>query len=313
MKRIHKLSVDEHYVRPQMAWEQMKAAQNIGQTVYIYGTTGTGKTSFAAYFLARKQYCYLSVADTDVIKMAEIISEKPEQKIFVIDDLYLVETQEEKNAFEQLIDALSIRKDLWVYYNTSVYDQWCVELQEFLSAVSIVEQFDLSLAQQITKNKDVGKLIQQAQKTGNFLIEIRKKEQSVYELRTPMKYSMRRRLSARYSQDYINELYYSAGNSYEMEGNVREALRMYEMCHNETGISRILIENERGKDFCEWSRKDRELAGSIGKIVTLVLGKYGKGLVNLALAESFFEKGGDDYEVASLAGKGSTFMEACIC
>ena len=64
-KRINKLSMDEHYVRPQAAWNQMKAARNTGQTVYIYGTTGTGKTSFVADFLARKQYGYLSVADTD--------------------------------------------------------------------------------------------------------------------------------------------------------------------------------------------------------------------------------------------------------
>ena len=40
---------------------------------------------------------------------------------------------------------------------------------------------------------------------------------------------MRRRISAKYSQDYIKELYYSAGNCYEIEGNVPEALRMYEM------------------------------------------------------------------------------------
>lgn len=60
-----------------------------------------------------------------------------------------------------------------------------------------------------------------------------------------MKYSMHRWLQTRYSQDYINELYYSAGNSYEMEGNVPKALQMYEMCHNEAGISRILIWNMR--------------------------------------------------------------------
>lgn len=59
-----------------------------------------------------------------------------------------------------------------------------------------------------------------------------------------------------------------------------------------------------GKDFCEWSRKDRELAGSIGKIVEFVLGKYGKGLIPLALAESFLEKGQDDYEVMALIQKG---------
>ena len=65
-----------------------------------------------------------------------------------------------------------------------------------------------------------------------------------------------------------------------------------------------------GKDFCEWSKHDRELAKSMGKIVEFVLGKYGKGLVNLALAESFFEKGGDNYEVATLANKGRMQAEA---
>ncbi len=59
-----------------------------------------------------------------------------------------------------------------------------------------------------------------------------------------------------------------------------------------------------GKDFCEWSKKDKELAATMGKIVELVLGKHGKGLVNIALAESYFEKGMDNYEVLSLAEKG---------
>ena len=65
-----------------------------------------------------------------------------------------------------------------------------------------------------------------------------------------------------------------------------------------------------GKDFCDWSKKDRELAGTIGKAVEIVLGKYGKGLVNLALSESLLEKGGDNYEVASLANKGRMQAEA---
>ncbi|MCI7758721.1 MAG: LuxR C-terminal-related transcriptional regulator [[Eubacterium] saphenum] len=58
-----------------------------------------------------------------------------------------------------------------------------------------------------------------------------------------------------------------------------------------------------GKDFCEWSKHDREITVSAGKIVCTFLGKYGKGLVNAALAESFFEKGGDPYEVISLVSK----------
>ena len=56
-----------------------------------------------------------------------------------------------------------------------------------------------------------------------------------------------------------------------------------------------------GKDFCDWSKHDNELAASIGKMVEFVLGKYGKGLVSLALAESYLEKGMDGYRVMTLA------------
>ncbi|MDO4340619.1 MAG: LuxR C-terminal-related transcriptional regulator [Eubacteriales bacterium] len=64
-----------------------------------------------------------------------------------------------------------------------------------------------------------------------------------------------------------------------------------------------------GKDFCEWSKKDKELAAGIGKVVELVLGKYGKGLVPLALAESSLEKGEDGFEVMRLAEKGRISAE----
>lgn len=65
-----------------------------------------------------------------------------------------------------------------------------------------------------------------------------------------------------------------------------------------------------GKDFCEWSKKDKELAASIGRVLTLVLGRYGKGLISLALAESGFEKGEDHYEVETLAVQGRMEAEA---
>lgn len=59
-----------------------------------------------------------------------------------------------------------------------------------------------------------------------------------------------------------------------------------------------------GKDFCEWSKWDTELALTIGKPVEFVLEKYGKGLVYLALAESYLEKGKDIFEIFSKAEKG---------
>ena len=59
-----------------------------------------------------------------------------------------------------------------------------------------------------------------------------------------------------------------------------------------------------GKDFCEWSKRDTELALTIGKSVEFVLEKYGKGLVYLALAESYLEKGKNIFEIFSKAEKG---------
>lgn len=46
-----------------------------------------------------------------------------------------------------------------------------------------------------------------------------------------------------------------------------------------------------GLDFCEWSKNDKELSVLMKKPIEVVLGKYGAGLINIALAESGFEKG----------------------
>lgn len=121
-KKVHKPVVDEYYVRPQAAWEQMKAAQNTRQTVYIYGATGTGKTSFVADFLARKRYCYIDLAETGISEIAEVVQEKTDtahekahaQMIFVIDNLHVLDTQEDRSVCGQLIEELSGRKDIWL-------------------------------------------------------------------------------------------------------------------------------------------------------------------------------------------------------
>ena len=53
-----------------------------------------------------------------------------------------------------------------------------------------------------------------------------------------------------------------------------------------------------GLDFCEWSKSDTQIARFMGKPLETILGKFGKGLVTIALAESGFEKATmDPYEV----------------
>lgn len=66
-----------------------------------------------------------------------------------------------------------------------------------------------------------------------------------------------------------------------------------------------------GKDFCDWSRIDKELAVIMRKPIEIVLKEYGVGLVDIALAESCFEKGEmDDYSVLSLLNNGYSMAEA---
>ena len=65
-----------------------------------------------------------------------------------------------------------------------------------------------------------------------------------------------------------------------------------------------------GKDFCEWSKRDREILRTTGKVLSTVLGSHGKGFVSLGLAESFYEKGGDSYEISNLISKAKNQIEA---
>lgn len=64
-----------------------------------------------------------------------------------------------------------------------------------------------------------------------------------------------------------------------------------------------------GKDFSEWSRHDRALASSLGPIVSRALGKYGRGLVPLALAESQYEKAGDPTEIVTWVSQGQMLAQ----
>lgn len=65
-----------------------------------------------------------------------------------------------------------------------------------------------------------------------------------------------------------------------------------------------------GKDFCEWSKNDKKIAATAGSLISAFLGKYGRGLVNAALAESFFEKGGNPYDIMSRVSRARMEAEA---
>ncbi len=516
---------DTRYFRPKKALKKMKLAQSLGQTVYLCGVTGLGKTTFVKNYLGRRKYQYYSAED--YVNWDFQMPEEGEEQTIVIDDLYLLTSPELREEFYPVLETLIERREVWLilisrcqiprwlmslyvnylfcvisekdllldreeqdayfeswgvypgeriservwregnghpvalrvlvlellrsglgsrgsdvdsqekiyqqsrermwdYLETHVYDQWALELQEFLMEMSVVEKFDIPMAQRITGKKNVEQLLEQAMEIGDFII----KKGAVYQYKNAFLESMRRRLKRNMKEERIHRLYCNVGYCYEMRGEISKALEAYASCQDEDEVSRLLIANARenpahghyfelrryylslseetiresavliscmsmlqsirmnveeserwyeelkvyaakhtgsakkeaqsrllyldiglphrgiiqmtdifrhantlirerriflpefsvtsnlpsqmngGKDFCEWSRRDKELAVSIGKIVTFVLGKYGKGLVSLALAESFLEKGMDSYEIVSLAEKGRMQAES---
>lgn len=58
-----------------------------------------------------------------------------------------------------------------------------------------------------------------------------------------------------------------------------------------------------GKDFCQWTKKDEFVAATAGKMIQSLVGEFGRGLVSIALAESFYEKGKEAYAVVSQIAK----------
>lgn len=324
-----------------------------------------------------------------------------------------------------------VEDEMCNYLEYHVYDNWDVEMQEFLMEISVVDEFTTKQAEMITGRSDSELLIERAKWLGNFMTSRMDKDGNTqYQLQFHMRVSMRRRLKRKYEKERIRGLYENAGLFYRLNGDIRKALEMYENTGVTERIVSILVDNARhaansgyyydlkkyylelpdhviekspelmcgmsmlqslllnpdeserwydrlklyadenqgsarknakglllyldiglphrgsvdvlkllksaytmvfnkevriqewsvtsnlpsmmngGKDFCEWSKRDRELASKVGRIVEFVLGKYGKGLVNLALAESFLEKSGDNYEVATLAAKGRMQAEA---
>ena len=327
--------------------------------------------------------------------------------------------------------ARRVVEEMCNYLEYHVYDNWDIEMQEFLMEISVVDDFTTKQAEMITGRSDSGVLIERAKWLGNFMISwIDADGSNRYQLQYHMRVSMRRRLARKYEKEQMRALYENAGLFFRLNGEISQALNMYEKAQATEQIVSILVDNARkapnlgyyydlkdyylklhdqlvskspelmsamsmlqslllnpeeserwydglkqyeqnsqgsahknakslrifldislphrgsvevmqllklayimvfnkeirlpefsvtanlpslmngGKDFCEWSKKDRELVATLGKTFDIVLGKYGKDMVNLALAESFLEKAGDNYEIATLAAKGRIQAEA---
>lgn len=317
------------------------------------------------------------------------------------------------------------------YLEHHVYDRWEVNIQEFLTEISIVDVFTEEMARYITGRADLSRLLERIRWRGNFLnVSLTKDKRYLYALKPGMRKSINMRLHRKYKKERIRNLYVNAGMYYRIHNQPVKALQMYEAVDARDRIIDMLEDNARmapgkayfyelreyyldlseeevlespylmegmcmlqalllnpeesekwytalseygrdqkgskkkdirsrllyldlallhrgsvdfvtllknantllgkrevalteftitsnlpsilngGKDLTDLTKNDRELAGSIGKVLEAVFGKHGKSLVNLGLAESLLEKGGDSFEIASYVARGRMQAES---
>lgn len=343
-------------------------------------------------------------------ELCERIRQQSEGNGFAVQSMAL-KLREGKSFDPEVIEETT--RSFSAYLETHMIQNLEEEILEFLLQVSVVDEFNLELAEYITGNETVAAVIEKTQESGNFLFEA----DGIYRIRPQLLTALRSYIRKSYGTHYRNKACYNAGLYYETHGDLLHALQMYEQSNHPNRIRNILIRNSRrnpatgfyyeirqyyknlkeeevadqpvllsalsmlysillcpeeseywyqklkdfsrnagggakkeaiarlayldiglphrgtaglveivkhlagsvlsrelvlpefsvtsnlpsvmngGKDFCNWSLKDKELAATIGLPLSMLLGKYGKGLVNEALGESFFEKGIDDFSV----------------
>jgi LuxR family maltose regulon positive regulatory protein len=145
MKRIEQKPVhdgrtlDENYLPPEAALHKLARAREQGQTVYLHGVMGTGKTSLMTYFLKDHAFAYYSAIRAEA---ADLLAELHASSPFavVIDDLEVL-TEDRREAFYLAVERLIRRKDVWlVLISRSMMPRWLAPLYVYYPFVEIGEK-----------------------------------------------------------------------------------------------------------------------------------------------------------------------------
>ena len=131
--------MDKGYIAPEAALKKLRAARSLGQTVYIYGATGYGKTELVRQYLKSRRYRYISCGE-DATVLTALAEDAPEgmpdgepqmpdgmppgrkgdrkkkdaenepRTVVVLDDLHLLKS----GAGRKAVLALTEREDVWL-------------------------------------------------------------------------------------------------------------------------------------------------------------------------------------------------------
>ena len=113
--------MEKGYIAPEAALKKLRAAKGLGQTVYIYGATGYGKTALVKQYLSKRRYHYISCAEdaAELVNAAEEVGEKGKENLLsdkgakaqtavVVDDLHLLRNAQGRRAVLSLVECRGI-------------------------------------------------------------------------------------------------------------------------------------------------------------------------------------------------------------
>lgn len=127
------------------------------------------------------------------------------------------------------------------YLENNVINQWDADIQQFLMKVSIVDEFTGALAQEITGEDDVDKLLERSMNLGNFMVC----NEGVYRLRDVLIAALQKRAKNKLGTRLIHNCMYNAGRYYEQQEDIEKAFEMYEQSEDNESIRNLLIRNGR--------------------------------------------------------------------
>ncbi len=127
------------------------------------------------------------------------------------------------------------------YLRDYVMIDWDSDLLEFLMEISVVDEFTLPLAELITASKTASIMVQKAAETGNFLFQ----NGGAYRLRHVLLDALRERAALTLGEEQLRNCQKNAGVWYEMNGQISQALEMYERCGAYAQIRELLVRNAR--------------------------------------------------------------------
>ncbi len=133
-----------------------------------------------------------------------------------------------------------VKIDLFDCYDELLFKRWDADQQKFLLHMTPFDTFTSKMAEMVTGRKNVMSIIGKALSEGSYLIFQPPDTYSIYPFFH--QYLMRKQ-HLTCSKDFINSTYHNAALYYELEDDIENALKYYQLSGDTDKISELLILN----------------------------------------------------------------------